>query len=107
MNARSDLLHSLAYLHLRHGQNRRALITIQLAVKLAPEDPDIQRTLAYALLVNDAAADALEVLDRQAKMPESPESEAMLQLLRSRALLRAGRVEEARLCFHRYLEARS
>ncbi len=101
-----ELLHSLAYLYLRHGQNRRALTLILLATKAAPDQPDLLRTLAYAFLVNDAAPRALEVLDQIERLEPQAAADRRHLLLRCRALLRAGRAPEAKRRFGDYLAAR-
>ena len=59
-----DLLQALAFLYLRHGQNRRALTLILMAARDAPDDVGVLRTLAYAFVANDAPEEALDVIER-------------------------------------------
>jgi type III secretion protein Y len=98
-----DLLHALGYLYLQHGHNRRALVLLLLASRLAPDDPGLKRTLAYAFVANRAGAAALAVID---DLEALGRIQPALRLLRSRALLLEGRRDEARLCFRAYVNDR-
>ena len=101
-----DLLHALAFLYLRHGQNRRALTLALLAARDAPDDVGILRTLAFAFLANDAPGEALEVIERLEKLDFASGADNMRRLLKARALLRAGRRVEAKAVFRRFVETR-
>lgn len=101
-----DLLHALAFLYLRHGQNRRALSLIMLAARRVPNDPGLMRTLAFAFIVNGAAEEALEVIERLEQIDREPGSEPMQWLLKARALLHAGRLTEAKVLFRQFVDAR-
>lgn len=101
-----DLLQALAYLYLRHGQNRRALTLILLAARHAPEDIGVLRTLAYAFLANDAPEEALDVIERLEKLDFAGRADEMRRLLKARALLHAGRRVEAKAVFRQFVELR-
>lgn len=101
-----DLLHALAFLYLRHGQNRRALSLIMLAARRVPDDVGLMRTLAYAFIANGAAEEALEVLERLEQLDLAGGADQMRQLLKARALLHAGRIVEARALFRQFVEGR-
>jgi type III secretion protein Y len=101
-----DLLQALAFLYLRHGQNRRALTLILLAARDAPDDVGIMRTLAYAFIANDAPNEALEVIERLETLDFAGNADQMRRLLKARALLRAGRRVEAKAVFRQFVEAR-
>ena len=101
-----DLLHSLTFLYLRHGQNRRALSLIMLAARRVPNDIGLMRTLAFAFIVNGAAEDALEVIDQLEQLDRGAGADQMRCLLKARALLHAGRQVEAKALFRQYVEAR-
>ncbi len=101
-----DLLHALAFLYLRHGQNRRALSLIMLAARRVPNDVGLMRTLAYAFIANGAANEALEVIERLERVDRNSGADRMRCLLKARALLHAGRLAEARALFRQFVEAR-
>ncbi|MEZ5932770.1 MAG: hypothetical protein R3F54_12575 [Alphaproteobacteria bacterium] len=101
-----DLLQALAFLYLRHGQNRRALTLILLAARHAPDDIGILRTLAYAFVANDAPDEALEVIERLEKLDFAGDADRMRHLLKARALLHAGRRVEAKAVFRQFVELR-
>jgi Flp pilus assembly protein TadD len=101
-----DLLHSLAYLYLRHGQNRRALSLIMLAARRVPGDVGLMRTLAYAFVANGAAEEALEVIEELEQRDLASGSDQMLKLLKARALLHTGRTFEAKALFRQFVESR-
>ena len=102
-----DLLHALAYLYLRHGQNRRALTLVLLAARDAPDDVGIMRTLAFAFIANDAPGEALEVIERLEKLDFADGAGQIHRLLKARALLHAGRRVEARAVFRQFVELRA
>lgn len=101
-----DLLHALTFLYLRHGQNRRALSLIMLAARRLPDDPGLMRTLAFAFIANGAAEEALEVLERLDQIHPARGTEPMRYLMKARALLHAGRIDEAKALFRQFVEAR-
>lgn len=101
-----DLLQALAFLYLRHGQNRRALTLILMAARDAPDDVGILRTLAYAFVANDAPEEALEVIERLEKLDFADGAEQVRRLLKARALLHAGRRVEAKAVFRQFVEMR-
>ena len=102
-----DLLHSLSYLYLRHGQNRRALSLIMLAARRMPNDVGLMRTLAYAFVANGAAEEALEVIEQLEQLDlAGGGADQMRQLLKARALLHAGRTAEAKAQFRQFVESR-
>ncbi len=101
-----DLLQALAFLYLRHGQNRRALTLILLAARHAPEDIGVLRTLAYAFIANDAPEEALDVIERLETLDFAGGADQMRRLLKARALLHAGRRVEAKAVFRQFVEIR-
>jgi type III secretion protein Y len=108
MTARDDqdcieLLKGMGDLYRRSGQAQRALVMLLIAVQMAPEDTTLLRTLAMTFTDSGDAERALNALNRLAE--QEGESSSLL-LLRSRALWRGARKEEARQCFKRYLAAR-
>ncbi|MGI9498679.1 MAG: tetratricopeptide repeat protein [Geminicoccaceae bacterium] len=100
------LLQALAFLYLRHGQNRRALTLILLAARNAPDDVGVLRMLAYAFVANDAPEEALDVIERLEKLDVAGGADGMRRLLTARALLHAGRGVEARAVFRQFVEIR-
>lgn len=102
-----EVLHSLGYLYLMHGQQKRALTLLMFAVRRSAEDDiGLLRTFAYALILNKAGGRAIEVIDRLQLLEQGDaDASAMLLLLRSRALLHAGLIKDARACFGEYMNA--
>lgn len=98
-----DLLKGLGDLYRRSGQPQRALVMLLIAVQMAPNDGPLLRQLAMAFTDSGDAGRALNALDRAVAL--EGESAALL-LLRSHALWRSARKDEARQCFKRYLAAR-
>ena len=101
-----DLLHSLTFLYLRHGQNRRALSLIMVAARRMPNDVGLMRTLAFAFIANGAGDEALEVIQRLEELDLEPSAAPLRQLLKARALLHADRLDEARAMFRQFVEWR-
>lgn len=95
----ADLLHCLGYVYLRHGQAKRAAVLLMVAGRAAPERPEVLRTLAAALVEAGLGERAMEVLDRLAALDPAGADHPMARLLRARALLLQGRVEQARRVF--------
>jgi type III secretion protein Y len=97
------LLKGMGDLYRRGGQSRRGLVMLLIAVHLSPDDPALLHSLATAFTDDGQAERALGALDRLKDLEgESPG----LLLLRSRALWRVGRQDDARRCFKDYLTAR-
>ena len=101
-----DLLQALAFLYLRHGQNRRALTLILMAARDAPDDVGVLRMLAYAFVANDAPEEALDVIERLEKLDFAGSADQVRHLLKARALLHAGRRAEARAVFRKFVAMR-
>ena len=98
-----ELLKGLGDLYRRGGQPQRALVMLLIAVQLAPEDRALLRHLAMAFTDSGDATRALNAIDRLIAL--EGESTGLL-LMRSHALWRGARRDEARQCFKRYLIAR-
>ena len=98
-----DLLKGMGELYRRSGQSQRALVLLLIAVQMAPDDTTLLRNLVMAFTDSGQAERALSALDR---LVELEGESSGLWLLRSRALWRGGRKDEARQCFKRYLTAR-
>ncbi len=98
-----ELLLCLAYLYLTAGRDSRALALLEVVEHAAPDDPELLRVLGHTLVETDDPARAIEVLDRLERIEgDSPG----LLLLRSRALHRLGRREQAQLLFQAYVDSR-
>lgn len=92
-------LHALGYVYLRQGQPRRASVLLLLAARQRPGDPPLLRTLAAALSACGLGERALEVLDHAASLDPEADASRPGRVLRARALLAAGRGDEARRTF--------
>lgn len=104
-SATAEMLQVLGYLYLRFGQYRRALALLQIAAREAPEDPGVLRSLAYALVLNNAPEEALAVIEKLTSL--EPSSRQAARLLESRALLLQGRTSEARRSFRQFVDQRA
>jgi type III secretion protein Y len=91
-------------LYSRAGQPQRGLAMLLLAVRLAPTQPSILRTLIGGFLAAGDGRRALLAIDQLALLEGE---KADHQLLRSRAFWMLNRREDARDCFHRYLAWRN
>ncbi|WP_376091721.1 hypothetical protein ACE7GA_22275 [Roseomonas sp. CCTCC AB2023176] len=97
-------LHALGYVYLRQGQSRRASVLLLLAARQRPMDAPLMRTLAASLSACGLGERALEVLDHAARLEPEADASRPGRVLRARALLAAGRREEARAAFRDGLE---
>lgn len=98
-------LQVLGHLFLRMGQFRRARKLALALLALAPDDRWARRCLAVAWLELGDADRALEQLDILLTGAPPASRDAVLHLLRARALWRAGRTDEARNALNAYLAA--
>ncbi|MCJ2371993.1 tetratricopeptide repeat protein [Pseudomonas sp. RGM 3321] len=98
-----ELLHGMGDLYRRSGQPQRALVMLLIAIQLAPTNSALLHSLVLAFTDSGDTDRAIAALDR---LVEQQGESAALLLLRSRALWKAGRKDDARQCFRRYLEAR-
>jgi predicted Zn-dependent protease len=100
-----DLLCALAYVALGVGDAAQAVTLLGLVLREAPDDAGVLRLTAYALVAAGNGAQALAALDRLERV-ETEAPAAPLLLLRSQALRLAGRLDEGRTVFRRFVEAR-
>ncbi len=97
----------LAYINLSQGRGRDALVLLELVNKFAPNNIEMLRALTYALILENRGEDALSSAERLSKLDKSPDSEASILLLRSRALLAQKRLPEARAMFRAFVRSRA
>lgn len=104
----AHLLHGLADIYQRAGQSPRALVMLLLATQIIPDDPTLLRRLVVVFTAVGDGERALAALDRIAHLGlwAREDEPTELLLLRSRALLRAGRGDEGRQLFRQYLSRR-
>ena len=98
------LLHVLGYIYGSHGQVKRGAAYLLIAAQLSPTDAGVLRTLAHLLILDGEADKALAAIARLETLDE--ERAATIDLLKSRALLAAGRTGEARSAFKKFLDHR-
>lgn len=94
----------LGYLYGSHGQLRRGTAYLLMAVQLSPDDVGVLRTLAHLLVQDGEAEKALATIARLETLDGM--DHPTLSLLKSRALLAAGRREEARKAMKTFLARR-
>lgn len=92
---RIALLSALALLHAEHGQPRRGLTYAMLAHALAPADAEARRALAFALLRNELAQEALDALGPEDPATPAPASETLLRAACHSALGSTGPAADA------------
>ncbi|CDX17060.1 conserved hypothetical protein [Mesorhizobium sp. ORS 3324] len=102
-----DLLCALSYTHLACGQSAQSLALLRLAVSDNSQDVNLLRIFAYALIAEGLGDEALTILDRLDVLDDQQSSRVPLTLMRSHALLRARRMDEARAVFQSYVSLRS
>ncbi|KYK43872.1 hypothetical protein A1D31_37730 [Bradyrhizobium liaoningense] len=102
-----DLLCALSYVHLACGQSSESLALLRIAAREHSNDIGLLRILAYTLISERLADEALDVLDRLDALDTQPSSRIPMTLLRSHALRQAGRMAEAREVFQRYVSLRA
>jgi type III secretion protein Y len=93
-----DLLHCLGYVYLRHGQSRRAIVLLFLAVRHDPR-PLLLAALALALVEAELGNPAIDILDRLAFDDPVLATDQRITTIRARALLAIGRQEDAQALF--------
>jgi type III secretion protein Y len=98
-----QFLHSLGFIYGAYGQTKRALALQLIAVRIAPENTALLRTLAYTFLRDGAADRTLAVIDRLRSLGDD---DPALSLLESRALWALGQQTEAKRIFSEFLERR-
>ncbi|WID99715.1 hypothetical protein QO058_30450 (plasmid) [Bosea vestrisii] len=102
-----DLLCALSYVHLACGQHAQGLALLRLLDHEDSRDIGLLRILAYGLVSDGAGEEALSVLERLEPLDDQPGSRLQLTLLRSHALRRAGRIDEAKSAFRDYVALRA
>ncbi len=85
---------AVAYQLLRAG-TRDAMPLAQEAVRLRPDDPSVASTLAFALVEDGLADDALRVLEPLLHLPLEPNDQAGVLCVQAMGLARIGKRQEA------------
>ncbi len=98
------MLHVLGYLYGSHGQIKRGAAYLLMVAQLFPQNAGVLRTLAHLLTLDGEADKALATIAKLEGL-DGMEHPA-LALLKSRALLAAGRTTEARNVFREFLTQR-
>ncbi|WP_376705141.1 hypothetical protein RQ479_11405 [Mesorhizobium sp. ISC25] len=98
------LLHVLGYLYGCHGQAKRGAAYLLIAAQLSPGNAGVLRTLAHLLILDGEADKALATIARLETLEGM--DHPVLTLLKSRALLVAGRKTEARSALLSFLSQR-
>jgi type III secretion protein Y len=96
-----QLLHVLGYLYGCHGQAKRGAAYLLIAAQISPANSAVLRTLAHVLLLDGEAEKALATIAKLETLDGM--DHPTLSLLKSRALLAAGRTAEARSEFRGFL----
>ncbi|KAB2676353.1 hypothetical protein F9L08_26690 [Brucella tritici] len=99
------MLHLLGYVYGCHGQAKRGAAYLLIAAQLSPHDIRVLRTLSHLLTLDGEADKALETIARLEVLGDR--GNPALHLLKSRALHVAGRQEEARQAFNRFVKMRA
>jgi type III secretion protein Y len=99
------LLHVLGYLYGCHGQAKRGAAYLLIAAQLSPGNAGVLRTLAHLLILDGEADKALATIARLETLEGM--DHPTLALLKSRALLVAGRKAEAHNALRSFLSQRA
>ncbi|KUM23576.1 histidine kinase [Mesorhizobium loti] len=102
-----DLLCAVSYAYLACGQSAQSLALLRLAVRDDSQDVNVLRIFAYALIAEGLGDEALTILDRLDVLDDQKSSLPPSDLMRSQALQRARRTDEARAVFQSYVSLRS
>jgi tetratricopeptide (TPR) repeat protein len=97
--AKARSLHALGAFYLRQGFPKQGLSLLLAARDYGLSDPAIDRAVAQAYLLSGAPKKALQTLDALEDDPETPNFRESSDIIRSRALLALGRIDEARAIF--------
>lgn len=89
-------LHALGAFYLRQGFPKQGLSLLLAASDYGLRDATIDRAIAHAYLLCGAPKQALELLDTLDESHTTDSTRNSAAVLRSRALLALGRIEEAR-----------
>ncbi len=92
-----DFLSVLGHCFLRHGRFGDARTVFEAMAVLFPGDVLVMASLSYALLQQGDPDGALASTDTLLRLALTERDRSYAQLIRGRALLALGRVEEARL----------
>ncbi|ALM54785.1 hypothetical protein AR456_17210 [Halomonas huangheensis] len=93
----------MGHLYVKGGERKRGLILLLLAAHMLPSHSGILHTLVQAFIATGDTQRALDAIDRLEYLQGPTPTQALLQ---SRALWRAGRVDDARASFQNYLQRR-
>ncbi|WP_413615257.1 hypothetical protein MRB56_20340 [Halomonas cupida] len=99
----ATLLHVMGHLYVKGGERKRGLILLLLAAHMQPMDSGILHTLVQAFIATGDTERALDAIVRLEYLQGPTPTQALLQ---SRALLAAGRTDDARASFRHYLQRR-
>lgn len=96
----------LAQLWLRHGAPEKARTLLRGVARLAPDDREILKLLAWAEVACGDGRAALDAVERYRMADPFADESSPIELIRARALLLEGRAEDARAAFARFLRRR-
>ncbi len=99
--AKARSLHALGAFYLRQGFPRQGLSLLLSARDYGIRDGTLDRAIAQAYLLSGAPKQTLKILDTLEDLPGNERFHDSADLIRSRALLALGRIEEARAIFAR------
>jgi len=97
--AKARSLHALGAFYLRQGFPKQGLSLLLAARDYGIRDTALDRAIAQAYLLSGAPKQALKQLDDLDPSLDTQHHRESARILRSRALLALGRVEEARKTF--------
>ena len=103
----SALAGLLAQLWLRHDAPDKARVLLRGVARLAPGDREILKLLAWAEVACGDGRAALDAVERYRMADPFADDGSPIEMVRARALLLAGRPEDARAAFARFLKRRA
>lgn len=99
-----EFLLVLGYLYLQNGKFYDSKIVFEALLLFYPKDHHIMRSLAYAYLCDGDYEQALEINEQFKHAQMSPKDHAFFNLLKSKALWRIGKLQEAKQYFNEFVQ---
>lgn len=104
--AEIEFLTVLGYFFLLHERPERAVVVFEALAALAPDQPLVRESLAFARLKLGRYEDVLSGVDALLARDPTPQRQAIALFARARALHELGRGAEAGDAAARFIEAR-
>ncbi len=105
-DSQKEFLQLLAYLYIQHQKYDKAYAIFEALQYLYPEDTEIIRSLSFLELTKGNAEKALELAEASLIEPVTPRQRAASLFLKSQALWKLGKTEDARRVLKQFIQLR-